>query len=214
MSILFAVVSCRLLSTLRQQAKTAFSFYAFLVGCEVLLGFAAAESVPPRSWVDIRPFLALSNMQVVFVSYDSDLLHLLEVPVALSACLGYLKPQKYRAFSNLTCTACHGASLRSDPTHFRFGWGTKQNQVLRVTILEAEAIRNVAVLKKTDSYVAAELVTTAGTRESRTSVMKVRRALSIKVPATPTAWSGSVCRPVLVRVLVLVLILVLESWGR
>lgn len=49
-----------------------------------------------------------------------------------------------------------------------------KKQVLRVTILEAEGIRNVAVLKKTDSYVAAELVTTGGKRESRTSVKKVR----------------------------------------
>lgn len=46
-------------------------------------------------------------------------------------------------------------------------------QVLRVTILEAEGLRNVAVLKKTDSYVAAELISTAGTRRSRTSVKKV-----------------------------------------
>lgn len=43
-----------------------------------------------------------------------------------------------------------------------------------MTILEAEGLRNVAVLKKTDSYVAAELVTTTGIRESRTSVKKVR----------------------------------------
>lgn len=46
-------------------------------------------------------------------------------------------------------------------------------KVLRVTILEAEGLRNVAVLKKTDSYVTADLVTTSGTREGRTSVKKV-----------------------------------------
>ncbi|CAM9346290.1 unnamed protein product, partial [Scytosiphon promiscuus] len=44
--------------------------------------------------------------------------------------------------------------------------------VLRVTILEAEGLRNVAVLKKTDSYVVAELIATSGTRDSRTSVAK------------------------------------------
>ncbi|CAN0199750.1 unnamed protein product, partial [Ectocarpus sp. 8 AP-2014] len=44
--------------------------------------------------------------------------------------------------------------------------------ILRVTILEAEGLRNVAVLKKTDSYVAAELVTRTGRREGRTAVQK------------------------------------------
>ncbi|CAN0202047.1 unnamed protein product, partial [Laminaria digitata] len=44
--------------------------------------------------------------------------------------------------------------------------------VLRVTILEAQGLRNVAVLKKTDSYVAAELLTNAETRESRTTLRK------------------------------------------
>ncbi|CAN0069507.1 unnamed protein product, partial [Ectocarpus sp. 4 AP-2014] len=44
--------------------------------------------------------------------------------------------------------------------------------ILRVTILEAEGLRNVAVLKKTDSYVAAELVTRTGRREGRTALQK------------------------------------------
>lgn len=51
-------------------------------------------------------------------------------------------------------------------------------KILRVTILEAEGLRNVAVLKKTDSYVTADLVTTSGTREGRTSVKKVGNRLS------------------------------------
>ena len=46
--------------------------------------------------------------------------------------------------------------------------------MLRVTILEAQGLRNVAVLKKTDSYVVAELLTTAGARENRTTLRKVR----------------------------------------
>ena len=47
------------------------------------------------------------------------------------------------------------------------------SKVLRVIILEAEGLRNVAVLKKTDSYVSADLVTNSGTVGSRTSVKKV-----------------------------------------
>lgn len=71
-----------------------------------------------------------------------------------------------------------------------------------MTILEAEGIRNVAVLKKTDSYVAAELVTTRGKRESRTSVKKVRGAPLMDRFETKD-WSGPTCRPMLVLVLVL-----------
>lgn len=51
-------------------------------------------------------------------------------------------------------------------------------KILRVTVLEAEGLRNVAVLKKTDSYVTADLVTTSGTREGRTSVKKVGHRLT------------------------------------
>lgn len=46
-------------------------------------------------------------------------------------------------------------------------------QVLRVTVLEAEGLRNVAVLKKSDTYVVAELVTNKTRTETRTAVMKV-----------------------------------------
>lgn len=42
-----------------------------------------------------------------------------------------------------------------------------------MTILEAEGLRNVAVLRKTDSYVSAHLVTNSGTSGGRTSVKKV-----------------------------------------
>lgn len=80
----------------------------------------------------------------------------------------------------LTRVAYYGAPPH--PSRFRFDYvrfdsirfDLTKKQLLRVTILEAEGIRNVAVLKKTDSYVAAELVTTAGERDSRTSVKKVR----------------------------------------
>lgn len=46
-------------------------------------------------------------------------------------------------------------------------------KVLRVTILEAEGLRNIAVLRKTDSYVSADLVTNSGMSSGRTSVKKV-----------------------------------------
>ncbi|CAM9574522.1 unnamed protein product [Sphacelaria rigidula] len=55
------------------------------------------------------------------------------------------------------------------------GGGPTNNEpqtVLRVTILEAEGLRNVAVLKKTDSYVSAHLATRTEVREGRTSVKK------------------------------------------
>lgn len=50
-----------------------------------------------------------------------------------------------------------------------------EHKVLRVTILEAEGLRNVAVLKKTDSYVSAHLATRTEVREGRTSVKKVNQ---------------------------------------
>lgn len=58
-----------------------------------------------------------------------------------------------------------------------------------MTILEAEGLRNVAVLKKTDSYVAAELIATSGTRESRTSVAKVN------VPVPPRGCHVEMSQP-------------------
>lgn len=77
----------------------------------------------------------------------------------------YIPPSISDSFCMLRCPF---------PITIMTAFGVIKKQVLRVTILEAEGIRNVAVLKKTDSYVAAELVTTAGKRESRTSVKKVR----------------------------------------
>lgn len=50
------------------------------------------------------------------------------------------------------------------------GWAL---QTLRVTVHEAEGLRNVAVLKKTDSYVCAHLSSRTGAQEGRTSVKKV-----------------------------------------
>lgn len=91
---------------------------------------------------------------------------------AFFGCASVLDPSHYACHHPKTTVTYFGGAPLSTP--ISPAPNLCMTQVLRVTILEAEGIRNVAVLKKTDSYVAAELVTTAGKRESRTSVKKVR----------------------------------------